>query len=103
MDEARIYIDFNERVDGNVFLLSKDDSKVDSKGNTVTFYEDMPLRIWSDDLDDEGNPDNLLADVVAVKVDLSEYSSWSHVKWCCKVDMNTLIHESERCLINRGT
>ena len=51
MDEARIYIDFNERVDGNVFLLSKDDSKVDSKGNTVTFYEDMPLRIWSDDLD----------------------------------------------------
>ena len=69
MDEARIYIDFNERVDGNVFLLSKDDSKVDSKGNTVTFYEDMPLRIWSDDLDDEGNPDNLLADAVAVKVD----------------------------------
>jgi len=95
MNEARIYIDLNERVFGDIFLLSKDDTKLDSKGNTVVFYENMPIRIWSDDFDDEGRQDNLLADAVAIKVDLSEYRFWSHVKWCCKVDMTTLVHESE--------
>ena len=95
MDEARIYVDLNERVDKDIFLLSQNDTKVDSKGNTVTFYENMPIRIWSDDGDEEGNQDNLLADAVAIKADLSEYPSWSHVKWCCRVDMSTLVHESE--------
>ena len=69
MDEARIYIDLNERVDKDIFLLSKEDSKVDSKGNIVMFYENMPILIWSDDCDEEGNPDNLFADAVAIKAE----------------------------------
>ena len=96
MREARIYVDLNERVYENVFLLSKDDTKVDSKGNIITFYENMPIRIWSDDGDDEGNEDDLLADAVAIKVDLNNYPYWSHVKWCCKIDMSTMRHESEQ-------
>ena len=95
MNEARIYVDLNERVDEDVFLLSAEDTKVDSRGNTVTFYDNMPILIWSDDANEEGEQDNLLADAVAVKVDLSDHPSWSHVKWCCKIDMSTLIHESE--------
>ena len=93
MNEARIYVDLNERVDKDIFLLSKDDTTVDSKGNSVTFYENMPIKIWSDDGDEEGNQDNLLADAVAIK---NEYLPWcSYVKWCCKIDMSTLMHESE--------
>ena len=94
MNEARIYVDLNERVSDDIFLLSKDDTKVDSAGNIVTFHENMPIRIWSDDCDEEGNPDNLIADAVAVKADNSD-CPWSHVKWWCKIDMSTLIHESE--------
>lgn len=45
MNEARIYVDLNERVDKDIFLLSKDDTTVDSKGNSVTFYENMPIKI----------------------------------------------------------
>lgn len=37
MNEARIYVDLNEHVDGDIFLLAKDDTKVDSMGNIVTF------------------------------------------------------------------
>ena len=53
MNEARIYVDLNERVDKDMFLLSKYDTTVDSKGNSVTFYENMPIKIWSDDGDEE--------------------------------------------------
>ena len=92
MNEARIYVDLNEREDVDIFLLSKDDTKEDSLGNIVTFYEGMPIRIWSDDGDDEGNEDDLLADAVAIK----RPCSWPpHVKWCCRVDLATLMHESE--------
>lgn len=101
MDEARIYVDLNERVDKDIFLLSKEDSKVDSKGNIVMFYENMPILIWSDDCDEEGNPDNLFADAVAIKADLRICSVWSYVKWWCRIDMSTLIHESERRARNR--
>ena len=95
MDEARFYVDLNERVDKDLFLLSKEDSRVDSKGNIVTFYENMPILIWSDDCDEEGNPDNLLADAVAIKADLRICSKWSNVKWWCRIDMSTLINESD--------
>lgn len=101
MDEARIYVDLNERVDKDIFLLSKEDSKVDSKGNIVMFYENMPILIWSDDCDEEGNPDNLFADAVAIKADPRICSVWSYVKWWCRIDMSTLIHESERRARNR--
>ncbi len=93
--QARIYIDMNERVAEDIFLLSKEDSKVDSKGNQITFYENMPIHIWSDDGDGKGNQDNLLADAIAIKYDLSDYPCWRHIKWCCKINMATIIHESE--------
>ena len=96
-DEARIYIDLNERIDEDIFLLSKDDTKRDSKGNMITFRENMPILIWSDDGDGNGNPDMLLADAVAIKAGTGcpIPKSWLHVKWWCRVDMSTLVHESE--------
>ncbi len=95
MDKARIYVDFNEMVSEDVFLLSKEDVKKDSFGNLVTFYEGMPVSIYSDDCDDEGRTDNLIGEAVAVKVDLREYPYWKNVKWCCRVDMDGLMHESD--------
>lgn len=97
MDKARIYIDFNEVVDKGVYLLSKDDIKLDSLGNPVIFFEGMRISIYSDDADDEGRRDNLIAEATAIKVNLSEYNppSWREVKWCCRVDMDSLMHESD--------
>ena len=94
MEEARIYVDFNEMVTGNIVLLSKNDTKSDSKGNIITFYEGMPVKIYSDDIED-GKPDNLIADGIAIKYDLSSKKYWNHVKWCCKIDGNGIRHESD--------
>lgn len=91
----RIYVDFNEMVTDNVVLLSKDDAKCDSAGNIVNFYEGMPVALYMDDLDADGNPDDLMAAGVAVRYNLSAYPYWRHVRWCCLIDGDGIRHQSE--------
>lgn len=90
MDKARIYVDLNEMVDYNTVLLSKDDTKIDSEGNVITFYEGMPVSIYSDDASSNGEVDNLIGEGIAIKKDLSRYSGWQHVKWCCRIDLDAI-------------
>lgn len=95
VDQARIYVDFNEMVDHNTVLLSKDDTKIDSQGNVITFYEGMPVGIYSDDISDNGEVDHLIAEGIATKKNLSNYPYWQHVKWCCRINLDGMIHESD--------
>ncbi|MDE7423153.1 MAG: hypothetical protein K2N51_05615 [Lachnospiraceae bacterium] len=94
MDKARIYVDFNEMVDNNTVLLSKDDTKIDSKGNQINFYEGMPVSIYMDDVNGNGEVDNLIAEGIAIRNDFP-ISNWQHVKWCCRIDTNGIINESD--------
>ena len=95
MNKARIYIDINEMVDVNnlLLLLSKEDSKQDSEGNIIYFYEGMSISVYMDDIDENGKKDNILAEGI---VELNTHSGWSsHVKWCCRIDKNSICYESE--------
>jgi hypothetical protein len=85
MDRPRIYVDFNEMVTYDIILLSTQDSKMDSEGNIINFKENLPIYIYTDDSDENGNQDNLIANGMAIKYDLSQDNYWSHVKWCCKM------------------
>lgn len=95
MTSARIYIDFNEMVTDDIALLSKEDFKADSQGNIITFYDKMPVSIYSDDASATGEADPLLAEGIAIKYDLQKYPYWKHVKWCVRIDWNSLMHESD--------
>lgn len=95
MDRPRIYVDLNEMVTEEIALLSKEDTKMDSEGNMVAFYDRMPVFIYSDDASDTGETDNLLAEGIAIRYDLKGYPGWEHVKWCVRIDWKSLIHESE--------
>lgn len=95
VDKARIYVDFNEMVDHNTVLLSEDDSKIDSQGNVITFYEGMPVSIYSDDVSDNGQEDNLIADGTATKKNLSKDPYWQKIKWCCQINSDGIKHESD--------
>ena len=95
LDKPRIYVDLNEMVTEDTVLLSKEDTKMDSEGNIITFYDKMPILIYSDDVSDFGETDNLLAEGIAIKYDLKQYPGWEHVKWCVRIDWNSLIHESD--------
>lgn len=93
MNKPRIYVDFNEMLEHNLVLLSKDDSKVDSAGNMITFYEGLPISIYSDDIGNDGEMDNLVADGI---VELNINKGWSaYVKWCCRINELGIKHESD--------
>ena len=81
--------------DCNIVLLSADDTKMDSQGNEITFYEGMPVSIYSDDVDEDGKADNLVAEGTAIRLDLSQYPAWKHVKWCCRIDEKGIMNESD--------
>ena len=95
MDKARVYVDLNEMVADDIVLLSKDDTKTDSMGGKITFYEGLPVSLYSDDASNSGETDNLIFEGIAVKYDLKSYPEWQHVKWCVRIDWNSLMHESD--------
>ena len=95
MDKARVYVDLNEMVADDIVLLSKDDTKTDSMGGKITFYEGLPVSLYSDDASNSGETDNLIFEGTAIKYDLKSYPGWQHVKWCVRIDWNSLMHESD--------
>lgn len=94
-EKARIYVDFNEMIDDTTVLLSAGDSKIDSHGNEIIFFEGMPISIYSEDVNEDGNSDNLVAEGIVIKMDLSQYPKWKHVKWCCRIKAQGIVHESD--------
>jgi len=93
MKKPCIYVDFNEMVEPNLVLLSQSDTKADTYGNSITLCDGLEISIYMDDLDECGNKDNLIAEGI-VEENISE--GWSaHVKWCCRINMDGIRHESE--------
>jgi hypothetical protein len=94
IDKPRIYVDFNEMLAPDLFLLSKSDTKADSSGNQIQLFEGKKISIYSDDLNDQGQIDYLIAEAIVERN--SETTGWSAViKWCCRVDKNGIRHASE--------
>ena len=88
-----LYVDFNEMVESNLVLLSAGDSKVDVNGMTVVLRDGMQVEVYMDDLDGNGNVDNLIATGVVEK---NTATGWGqHVKWCCRIDANGIRPQSE--------
>jgi hypothetical protein len=93
MDRPRIYVDFNEMLDVDLVLLSKTDTTPDSDGNLVELREGMRVCIYSEDIGDDGEPDNLIADGIAERNARSDWSS--PARWCCRIDAAGIRHESD--------
>ena len=93
-DRPRPYVDFNEMPEGDLVLLSREDSKLDSERHLVHLHEGLKVYVYMTDLDEHGRPDNLLAEGV---VERNTRKDWSqHVTWCCRIDRNFSIrHESD--------
>jgi len=86
-----LLVDFNEMLDFDLVLLSRDDVKADAGGNPVHLYEGMAVDIYSDDgAFDDGRPSALLARGV---VERNRTEGWSkHVKWACRIDQKGVHH-----------
>jgi hypothetical protein len=96
MRRPRIYVDFNELLEEDLVLLSQTDVKPDSSGAPIQLQVGMRVHVYSDDVDEHGNPDNLVADGV---VELNTAGGWaSAAKWCCRIDRAGIRNESEDAL-----
>lgn len=84
LDRPRLYVDFNERVDTDTYLLSRGDTRVDSAGNVIDLHEGLRVYVYCPDRNDDGTPTNLIATGI---VEINETTDWSaHVKWRCRID-----------------
>lgn len=94
MKTPRLYVDFNELIDDDLVLLSKSDFKLNSNGETIRLEEGMLVSVYDDDVDANGNQDNLLADGI---VERNTFGGWtSAAKWLCRINENGIYHESDK-------
>ncbi|MBX7225486.1 MAG: hypothetical protein K1X55_05615 [Chitinophagales bacterium] len=96
MKEPRLYVDFNEMIEDDLVLLSKTDFKLDSDGNRIELIAGAKVKIYMDDIDDNGEEDNLIADGIVEENIYREKYSWTSVcKWNCRIDKKGIFHESD--------
>lgn len=94
MNIHSIYVDFNEMLEPDLVLLSKTDERTDSSGKIIKLYEGLAISIYSDDTDDQGNPDPLIAEGVVEKNTFQH--PWGHAaKWCCRINEKGISNESD--------
>lgn len=83
-DHPRILVDFNEMVEQDVVLLSREDTRRDSSGDLVELRAGQRVYLYQEDSDDSGAPCRLLATGL---VELNDADDWStSVRWRCRID-----------------
>jgi len=92
--DSRVYVDFNEMISPDEVLLSQTDSKVDSAGNIVEFFDGKEVAVYMDEIDDNGKPDNLIANGIVIRNTLDGWASIA--KWVLKIDERGIRHESDK-------
>ena len=84
LDRPRLRVDFNETIEKDLVLISRDDEKMDSSGGLVHLADGLRVYIYMEDTDDSGSPRYLLA---TGTVEKNTFGSWSAgVRWCCRID-----------------
>ncbi len=84
LDRPRILVDFNEMVEEDVVLLSREDVRFDSSGSLVEFRLGLRVYLYAEDADDTGVPCHLLATGIVERNDADDWSS--SVRWRCRID-----------------
>ena len=88
----RVRADFNGLF-GELLCLSHKDTCEDSEGNLVALKPGMVLTAFDEDVDDNGNRDDLIASGVV------ERSPWrlrcQGSRWALRIDGNSVRHDSD--------
>lgn len=87
-DIPKIYADFHKVDENGRLILICIGTKSDIEKYGVEFQDGMVITFYCDDADDDGNPDDLLADGI-VSYDVEKYY------WTATIDWNTVRHTSD--------
>ncbi|NHZ93165.1 hypothetical protein F2P45_29755 [Massilia sp. CCM 8733] len=81
----RLRVDAGQMVDYNLVVLSYRDADTDSAGLLHNFYRGMPVAIFDDDTDEQGQPGHVIADGYVEPV--STPPPWAPgARWLCRID-----------------
>ncbi len=94
MTVSCLHVDFNEMLEPDLVLLPQTDEVVDRKGNIVQLYEGLFISLYSEDSDEQGNPDNLTAEGW-VEMNNFQHPWGQAAKWCCRINHQGIRHESD--------
>ena len=69
------------------------DEKLSTGGEKILLRDGLVIDVYSDDLNNKGEPDNLIASGI---VERNASLGWAKgIKWCCRVDAQGIRHESD--------
>jgi addiction module HigA family antidote len=93
MKQPRFYVDFNELIESDLVALSASDEKLSSTGEKISLQDGLLIDVYSDDLNDKGELDSLIASGV---VERNSALGWAEkIRWCCRIDALGIRHQSE--------
>jgi len=90
--EIRVRADFNGLF-SEVLCLSHDDSCIDIAGNIVTFREGLLLTAFDEDVDEQGNRDDLIASGTVERS--PDWLRCRGSRWVLRIDENGVRNESD--------
>lgn len=90
--QIRVHADFNGLF-GELLCLSHKETCVGADGRDVLVREGMAVTAFDEDVDDAGNPDNLIASGVVEKS--PEWLRCNGSQWVLRIDQNGVRHESD--------
>lgn len=97
MKRPKFYVDFNELIERDLVALSASYEKLSSTGEQIRLQDGLLIEVFSDDLDDKGEPDDLVASGV---VERNRARGWAErIKWCCRIDALGIRHESDADIV----
>ena len=83
MDKPRIKVDFNERMEPDLVLISKTDVRTDSDGNSIKLFSGAFVYIYEYNKYDDCEEEYLFAEGV---VELNDRLMNKHAKWSCRIN-----------------
>jgi hypothetical protein len=92
MNSVKLQADFNGLF-GELLCLSHRDSEIDAEGNTVVLQAGLSVTAFDEDLDKDGNRDDLIASgTVEVSPDWLQCRG---SQWVLRIDQHGVRHESD--------
>lgn len=88
LNSTRIYVDFQKADDEGRLILTCAGTIKDLASHNIELKEGLQLKLYSDDADDDGNPDDLVVDGTVHYDKFSEH-------WTAVIDWNSIKHISD--------
>lgn len=92
MDNYKVRADFNG-IFGEILCLSHEDFGLSKDGTKVNLIEGMKITAFDEDADENGNPDDLIANGIVEPS--PDWLKCDGSKWILRIDEKGVYHESD--------